>query len=126
MDCFASLAMTGSPRRGALHGGLTGRIRGPQFHADAGIIGVDAELRAFEQGLQAAIAESLRRRSAVKFCREFDDEGRLQRAMKNQAGIALDPGDVVAVVMDAVAVESQRRETKQKYRVGHVAFAVFG
>ena len=31
------------------------------------------------------------------------------------ARITLDPGDVIAVVMDAVAVEGQRRVAKQQY-----------
>ena len=60
----------------------------------------------------------------MKFCGEFHDKGRLQRAVEDQAGIALDLGDVVAVVMDAVAIEGQRRIAKQQHRIGHVAFAV--
>jgi len=44
--------------------------------------------------------------------------------VEDQAGIALDLGDVVAVVMDAVAVEGQRRIAKQQHGIGHVAFAM--
>ena len=46
---------------------------------------------------------------------------RLHRAVEDQAGIALDLGDIVAVVMDAVAVEGQRRIAKQQHGIGHVA-----
>src|SRR6266704_607133 len=46
-----------SPRRSAFHGRLTSRIRGPQVNAGDGIVGIDAELAAFEQRLHAAIAE---------------------------------------------------------------------
>src|SRR6266436_2468424 len=65
--------MTGRllPRRGALHGRLAFRIRGPQFHPSAGVVGVDAELAAFEQRLQPAIAKFLRRRTAMKLCGQF-------------------------------------------------------
>src|SRR5262249_23281100 len=76
------------PRRGALHGGLAFRIRGPHLHAAAGIvIGIDRELAAFEQRLHAAIDEFLRRLAAVQFRREFDDERRLQRAVEHEARI---------------------------------------
>src|SRR5712675_2810762 len=114
----------GSPRRGALHRRLAFRIRRPQLHAGIGIVGVDGKLAAFEQRLHPAIAEFLRRRAATEFCREFHQECRLHRAVEDQARIALDPGDVVAVVMDAVPVECQRRIAKQQHRIGHVAFAV--
>src|SRR5262245_32662267 len=56
------------PRRRALHGRLSLGVRDPQFHAGVGLVGVDRELRPFEQRLHAAIAELLRRRVAVKFC----------------------------------------------------------
>src|SRR5216683_5216802 len=105
LDCFASLAMTVSPRCRSLHGGLACGVRGPQLHAGGGVVGVDGELAAFEQRLHAAIAECLRRLAVVQLGCEFDDQCRLQRAVEDQAGITLDPGDVVAVVMDAVTVE---------------------
>src|SRR6185312_6060221 len=98
-----------SPRRRPLHRGLALGIGGPQLHAGGIVVGVDGELAAFEQRLHAAIAELFRRRAAMQLRRQFHDERRLQRAVENQAGIALDLGDVVAVVMDAVAVEGQRR-----------------
>ena len=41
-----------------------------------------------------------------------------QRAMHHQARVALHPGHIAAVVMNAVAVECQRRVTKQQHRVG--------
>ena len=56
---------------------------------------------------------------------EFDQESRLHRAVEDQAGIALDLGDIVAVVVDAVAVEGQRRIAEQQHLIGHVAFAMF-
>src|SRR6202171_4381549 len=89
-----------SPRGSALHRGLTGRIRRPQVHAGAGVVGVDAELAAFEQRLHAAIAELLRRRAAMELRRKLHQKRRLHRAVEDQPGIALDLGDVVAVVMD--------------------------
>ena len=46
-----------------------------------------------------------------------------QRAVHDQARIALDLGDVAAVVVDAVAVEGQRRVAEQQHRVGHDARA---
>src|SRR6516162_10506033 len=98
-----------SPRRRALHRGLAVRVRGPQLHGAAIVVGVDGELAAFEQGLYAAIGESFRRLSAGKLGREFDNERRLQRSVENQSRIAFDLGDVVAVVMDTVTVEGQRR-----------------
>src|SRR5271167_4387259 len=91
-----------SPRRGALHGRLACRIRGPQFHASRGFVGVDAELAALEQWLQSPVNKFFRRGAAMEFGGEFDDEGRLQRTVKNQAGIALDLGDIVAIVVNAV------------------------
>src|SRR5712671_1526191 len=113
-----------SPRRGTLHRRLTSRIRGPKLHAGAGLVGIDAELAAFEQRLHAAIAEFLWRSAAMQLPREFHQERRLHRAVEDQAGIALDLGDVVAIVMDAMAVERQRRIAKQQDGVSHVAFAV--
>src|ERR1700743_3418849 len=99
MDCFASLAMTmNSPHRRALHRRLALGVGDPQLHAGVGLVGVDAELAAFEQRLQAAIARLLRRLAAMQLGRQFDDEGGLQRAMEDQARIALDLGDIVAVV----------------------------
>src|SRR5256885_5915860 len=89
LDCFASVAMTVLPRRGTLHGRLARRIRGPQFHALVGVAGIDRKFAAFEQGLQAAIAELLRRPAAAQLCGELHDKGSLQRPVKNQAGIAL-------------------------------------
>src|SRR6478609_5575068 len=114
LDCFATLAMTRggssvSPHRRALHGRLPLRVRGPQLHAISGLVGVDGELRALEQRLEAAIGKLLRRLAAVQLRRHLDDERCLQRPVKDQARIALDLGDVLAVVMDAVAVEGQRR-----------------
>src|SRR4051794_253574 len=55
---------------------------------------------------------------------KFHHKSRLQWTMEDQAGIALDPGDIVAVVMDAMAVEGQGRIAKQQDGIGHVAFAV--
>src|ERR1700738_1952337 len=89
-------AATLSPNGGGLHRRLTGRIGCPQLHAGAGIVGIDAELAAFEQRLHPAIAEFLRRRAATQLRSEFHQKRRLHRAMENQAGIALDLGDVVA------------------------------
>ncbi len=57
---------------------------------------------------------------------EFDQQRGLHRAVDDQAGITFDLGDVVAVVMDAVAVEGQRRVAKQQHRIGHMAFAMLG
>src|SRR5258708_18777244 len=105
-------AATLSPNGGALHRRLTCRIRCPQLHAGAGIVGVNAELAAFEQRLNPAIGEFLRRR-AMQFRGELNHERRLHRAMEDQPGIALDLGDVVAVVVDAVTIECQRRIAKQ-------------
>ena len=39
--------------------------------------------------------------------------------MHDQSGVALDFGDVLAVVVDAVAVERERRVAEQQYVVGH-------
>src|SRR5436190_19553668 len=94
------------PRRHTLHGRLPLGIRDPHVHAAAAIVaGIHRELAAFEQRLQAAIDEFLGRRAAVKLCRELDDERGLQRAVEHEPRIALDLGDVIAVVMDAVTVE---------------------
>src|SRR6185369_10129087 len=112
-----------SPDRRALHRRLSLGVCDPQLHAGAGLVGVDRELAALEQRLHAAIAEFLRRRVAVKLCSELDDQRRLQRAVKNQARIAFDLGDVVAVIMDAVAVEGQRRVAKQQHGIADMAFA---
>src|SRR5437660_2965015 len=122
LDCFASLAMTVSPRRRSLHGRLARGVCGPQFHAGGGVVGVDGELAAFEQRLHAAIAEFLRRLTVVQLGCEFDDQRRLQWAVEDQAGITLDPGDVVAVVMDTVAVEGQCRIAEQQHWIGDVGF----
>src|ERR1700722_18495133 len=100
MDCFASLAMTVLPRRGRLHGRLSRRIRGPQLQAITGFVGIDAELAACEQRLHAAIAEFLWCGAAMEPRGEFHQERGLHRAVEDQAGIALDFGDVVEVVMD--------------------------
>src|ERR1700753_1208127 len=118
--------MRSSPRRGALHRRLAGGIRGPQLHAVVGGVCIDAELAAFEQRLQPAIAVLFRRLAAAQLGCEFNYERCLQRSVEDQAGIALDLGAVVAGVMDAVAVEGQRRIAKQQHRIGHVAFAMLG
>src|SRR5882757_11127929 len=98
-------ARTRLPARRALHGRLPVRIRGPQLDAAVLVGRVDRELAALEQRLHAAVDELLRRLSAAQLGGEFDNEGGLQRAVEDQARIALDLGDVVAIVMDAVAVE---------------------
>src|SRR4051812_42739526 len=68
VDCFASLAMTLElPARRALHGRLSLGVRDPQVQACARFVGVDRELAPLEQRLHAAIAEFLRRDTAVKF-----------------------------------------------------------
>src|ERR1700743_2629455 len=114
----------GSPRRRPLHSRLTLGVGGPELEATAIVVGIDGELGAFEQRLHAAIAQLFRRRAAVQFGGKLDDERSLQRTMEDQPGIAFDLGDVVAVVMDAVTVEGQRRITKQQHRIGHVGFAL--
>src|SRR5579862_2948142 len=124
--CFAPLAMTGKtlPRRRPLHRRLAGIVRGPQLHAGAIVIGVDGELAAFEQGLHAAIGEFFRRPAAAELGRQLDDERCLQRAVEDQSGIALDLGDIVAVVMDSMTVEGQRRIAEQQHRIGDMRLAV--
>src|SRR5581483_10268616 len=119
LDCFAPLAMTGKtlPRRRALHRRLAGVVRGPQLRRCAIVIGVDGELASFEQRLHAAIGEFFGRPAAAQPCRHLDDEGGLQRPMEDQPGIALDFGDIVAVVMDAMAVEGQRRIAEQEHGI---------
>jgi hypothetical protein len=42
-----------------------------------------------------------------------------QRAVHDQARVALDLGDVAAVVVDAVAVEGERAVAEQQHVVGH-------
>src|SRR5882757_10726047 len=115
LDCFVSLAMTVLPSRGALHGRPAFGVGDPQLHAARRFIGVDGEFAAFEQRLHAAIAEFLWRLAVMQLGGEFDDQRGLQGAVEDQAGIALDLGDVVAVVMDAVAVEGQCRIAKQQH-----------
>src|SRR3546814_9125985 len=44
-----------------------------------------------------------------------------QRAVDDQPGIALDVPGIVAVVMDAVRVEGERRIAEEQYRVGRDA-----
>src|SRR4051794_11665354 len=77
-----STAASGSPRRRTLHRRLAFRIRGPQFHALIVVAGIDGELAAFEQRLQAAIAEFLRRHAAVQLRRQLHDKSRLKGPMK--------------------------------------------
>src|SRR5215475_8775365 len=105
------------PRGVAFHRGLALGIRGPQLQAAGIVVGVDREFGALEQRLHAAVAQLLRRLAVVQLGGEFDDEGGLQRSVEDQAGIALDLRDVVAIVMDAVAVESQRGVAEQQHRV---------
>src|SRR3954470_24849741 len=116
----------GSPRRDTLHGRLTCRIRSPQLHPGAALVRVDAEFAALEQRLDSAITEFLWSRSAVQLRRELDQESGLHRAMKDQARITLDLGDIVAVIVNAMAVEGQRRIAKQQHGIGHVRLAVLG
>src|SRR6188472_2540561 len=72
-----------SPRRRPLHGRLPLGVCRPHLHAAAAvIIGVDRELAALEQRLQAAIDECLRRLAAVQLGRKLDDERRLKRAVE--------------------------------------------
>jgi hypothetical protein len=49
---------------------------------------------------------------------QVQQQGRDQRTMHHQTGIALGPGDISAVVMDAVAVEGQRGIAEQQHVVG--------
>src|SRR5437899_10104208 len=113
-----------SPHRRALHRRLPFRVRGPQLHALAAVIGVDGKFRALEQRLEAAIRKLLRRFAGTKLGRHLDDERRLQRSVEDQARIALDLGDVVAVVVDAVAVEGQRGIAEQQHGIGDMGLAV--
>src|ERR1700752_298751 len=88
-----------SPSRHALHGRLSFRIRGPHLHAAGAIVvGIDRELAALEPRLPAAIDEFLRRLAAVQLGRELDDERGLQRAVEHQPRIALNLGDIVAII----------------------------
>ena len=77
---------------------------GAELHGRAVVVGVDRELAAFEQRLHAAVAEFLRR-LAAQLCGHLHQESGLQRPVEDQPGIAFDLGDVIAVVMNAVAVE---------------------
>src|SRR6202041_1469212 len=84
------------PRRRALHGRLSFRIRRPCFHAVRRLVGIDRELAAFEQRLHSAIGEFLRH-DAAQFGGELDLQRGLHRSVEDQTGITLDLGDVVAV-----------------------------
>src|SRR5262249_18413589 len=109
----------------ALHGRLTFSVRGPYLQAATAIvIGIDRELASLEQRLHTTIDEFLRRLAAVKFRREFDDDRRLYGPVEHQARITLDLGHVIAVVVDAVAIEGQRRIAEQQHGVGDVALAM--
>ena len=50
--------------------------------------------------------------------RLVDQQGGDQRPVDDQPRIALDLGDVAAVVVDAVAVEGERRVAEQQHRIG--------
>ena len=60
-------------------------------------------------------------RSALRpmLAQQVEQQRRGQRAVHDQPRIALDLGDVAAVVVDAVAVEGQRRVAEQQHGVGH-------
>ena len=55
---------------------------------------------------------------------EFDQQRGLQRAVHDQAGITFYLGNVVAIVMDAMAIEGQCGVAEQQHRIRYVGFAV--
>src|SRR5215471_13826796 len=131
LNCFvASLLATtipqASPRRGALHGGLARFVGGPQLHRRSMVVGIDGKLAAFEQRLQPAVAEFFRRLAAAQPGGHLHDERGLQGSVEDQPGIALDLADIVAVVMDTVAVEGECGIAEQQHRIGDVGFTMLG
>src|ERR1019366_6491849 len=75
---------------------------------------VDVEQRA--DGLERETPDDRLRVFATK---QIEQQGGDQRPMHDQARIALDLGDVAAVVVDAVAVEGEGRITKEQDVVGY-------
>ena len=65
-----------------------------------------AKLEMRQPGLGQVLAQQIHQQSSD------------QRAMHDQAGVALDLGDITAVVMNPVAIEGQRRVAKQQHVVG--------
>ena len=67
-------------------------------------------------GRTALNAKRRTRASGCCAAQQVEQQRRDQRAVHDQARIALDLGDVAAVVVDAVAVEGQRRVAEQQHR----------
>ena len=78
---------------------------------------VQVEQRAHRAELEASATSASGRSRAQQVDQQRGD----QRAVHDQARIALDLGHVAAVVVDAVAVEGQRRVAEQQHVVGHDA-----
>ena len=72
-----------------------------------------------EQRRQRPELEARRRLSRIGAARQLDLQQAQQRPVHDQAGITLGPGDIGLVVVDAMAVEGERREAEQQHRVRH-------
>ena len=77
-----------------------------------------AERVQVERGTHGLEGEAGDLRGRQLAAQQIEQQGSDQRAMHDEAGVALDFGDVLAVVMDAVAIEGQGRIAKQQHRVG--------
>ncbi len=82
-------------------------------------LAVDAERVEVERRAHGLEAEGRDVGGRALAAHQVHQQRRDQRPVHDQARVALDLGDVAAVVVDAVAVEGQRRVAEQQHVVGH-------
>src|ERR1051325_8221187 len=113
--------MASGRRRGGAHRRRALCALCPEKYFAALVVGRPAhvERRDIEQRRQRAELESLERDVRTLAAQEIDEERGEQRPVDDKAGVAFDSGDVAPIVVDAMAIERQRRITEQQYVVGN-------
>src|SRR6266480_746003 len=105
--------------RRRMHGEPAFMVAGPQVKRPAvGLrLAADEEGTGVEDRAQRAELELRDPRLRQLPAQQIDEQRRDQRTMHDQAGVALDLRHITAIVVDAVAVERERRIAEQQYLV---------
>src|SRR5216683_2619317 len=108
-----------SQDRSRIHGQPSFTIAGPKLHGVA-LAGATAYRKRFEIEQRPDGLEVESRHVGLGHfpAQEVEQQRGNQRAVNHEAGIAFDLGDIAAIVVNAVAIEGERRISKEQYRVG--------
>src|SRR6266446_1982125 len=107
--------------RRRIHGQPAFMVAGPQVKSPAVRLRLAADEKVVEVEDRAQRAELEVRDSRLRQlpAQQIDEQGREQRTMHDQAGVALDLRRIAAIVVDAVAVERERRIAEEDYFIRH-------